>query len=348
MKKKKSKSNFLLTLIILAVVTFGGYYLYQRLYTTVAFKDKNYTFIYIRNEADFKDLLKSLEKEKLLEDMKAFEWLALKMKLNENIHPGKYRITNGMTMRQIVNLLKYQKEEKIKLALNTQIRNLEEFLSYTCEKLELTRDELEDYVFDENKLFSSFGLDPDNAFALITPGIYEVSWAISVESLFDTLSQRFNKVWNIDRKKKAKKLGYSVPEVITLASIVQCESHIFSEQEKIAGVYINRLRKNMLLQADPTLKFAGKNFDAKRLLNQDKEINSPYNTYKYKGLPPGPICLVNQSTIDATLNYKKHNYIFFCAKPQLDGYSDFSVNYEEHCKYAKAYQRRLDKIGISR
>ena len=104
----------------------------------------------------------------------------------------------------------------------------------------------------------------------------------------------------------------------------------------------------MLLQADPTLKFANKNYDAQRVLDQDKAIDSPYNTYKYKGLPPGPICLVSISAIDATLNYKKHNYLFFCAKPQLNGYSDYSVTYDQHCKYANAYQKNLNKRGINR
>ena len=133
-----------------------------------------------------------------------------------------------------------------------------------------------------------------------------------------------------------------------MASIVQSESGIASEQAKIAGVYFNRLERGMLLQADPTLKFANENFDAQRLLNEDKEINSPYNTYKYKGLPPGPIALVSTQAIDATLNYKKHNFLFFCAKPGLNGYSDFSVNYEQHQKFASAYQKALDQKGINR
>jgi len=152
----------------------------------------------------------------------------------------------------------------------------------------------------------------------------------------------------INAKHWQKKTGFSVPNIITLASITQSESGIESEQEKIAGVYINRINKDMCLQADPTLKFANKNFEVQRVLDADKDINSPYNTYKYKGLPPGPICLVSVRSIDAVLNYAKHNYIFFCAKPELNGFSDFSSTYEQHKKFANAYQKAMDKRGINR
>jgi UPF0755 protein len=270
------------------------------------------------------------------------------MELEQNIHAGKYRITNGMNMRQIINLIKYDKQEKIKLTYNSQIHNLDEFITYTDEKLELNEEELEDYVGDEKKLNDDFGLDPSSAFALVVPGVYEVSWAISSDDLFELFKGKYSKIWNASRLALAKKTGYSVPDIITMASIVQSESHIESEQEKIAGVYFNRLKTGMPLQADPTLRFANKAFDVQRFWNSDKEINSPYNTYRYKGLPPGPICLVYPQAIDATLNYAKHKYIYFCAKPQLNGYSDFSSNYDQHCKYASAYQRAMSKRGITR
>jgi UPF0755 protein len=270
------------------------------------------------------------------------------MDLPDNIHPGRYRITNGMNMRQIINLLKYNKQEKVKLTFNSQIHNIDEFVKYVDDKLELNYSELEDFVTDEKLLYDNFRLDPDNCFGMLVPGVYEVSWAVSLSDFIALLKQRYQKLWNSDRVTQAKKLGFSVADITTIASIVQSESAIESEQEKIAGVYINRLKKNMPLQADPTLKFANKNYDVWRVLNSDKEVNSPYNTYKYKGLPPGPICLVSQQAIDATLNYSRHNFLYFCAKPQLNGFSDFSATYEQHCKYASAYQKALDKIGISR
>jgi UPF0755 protein len=346
---KKKNSKWLVALVFFALLGGGGYFIYNKYFAgAIHLKNKNYTFIYIENKDTFEDVITDINAENIIEDVKAFEWLAKKMDLNKNINPGKYRITNGMTMRQIINLIKYNKQEKVKLTYNSQIHNLDEFVSYTADKLELNENEIEKYISDDSVLQKTFQLDPDNCFAMITPGVYEVSWAITLDNLFKELKNEYKSIWNTNRINKAKKMGYSVPEIITLASIVQSESGIASEQQKIAGVYINRVNKNMLLQADPTLKFANKNFEAKRILDEDKEINSPYNTYKYKGLPPGPICLVYAQSIDAVLNYTKHKYIFFCAKPSLNGYSDFSETYTEHEKYAKAYQKEMNKRGINR
>jgi UPF0755 protein len=345
-KKKKGKRLIFLLLFLL----FGGclFYFWERLFRGVSLHDKPYVYLYVGRNDDFEKLIGDLKSADIIEDESAFRWLARKMKLPENIHPGRYRILNGMSMRQIVNLIRYRKDEKVKLTINSQIRDLEDFIRYVDDKLELSDEELEDFIADESKLKKYFGLDEGSVFGLVMPGTYDLNWAISAEDFFDTLRGRFNRIWNQERRQKASLRGFSVPEVITIASIVQCESNISSEQQKIAGVYINRLRRNMLLQADPTLKFAGKNYDVRRLLNEDKDISSPYNTYKIKGLPPGPICPVSVQAIDATLNYRKHDFLYFCARPDLNGYSDFSSSYQEHCRYAKAYQRKLDRIGVSR
>ena len=345
----KKRSRSIIWFILLLAIAAGGYYFYQTfLVGKINLKDKNYTYIYIEENDTYSDVLSDINAENIIADMKAFEWLASEMDLEKNIHPGKYRIINGMSMRQIINLIKYNKQEKVKLTYNSQIHTLEEFIEYTDDKLALNADALEEYLEDEETLFKDFGLSSNNAFALITPGVYEVSWAISAEELFKELNERFKKTWTKERRARAEKIGFTVAEVITIASIVQSESSISSEQQKIAGVYINRLKKDMLLQADPTLKFANKNYEVQRILDDDKEINSPYNTYMYKGLPPGPICPVTLQAIDATLNYTHHNFIFFCAKPQLNGYSDFSVTYEQHRKFAVAYQKALNKKGINR
>lgn len=339
---RKSKIVFFLVLIVLGV---GGFFVYNKFFKGIAL-NKGYTFVYIHNGDGMDEVIDAINEENIIKDLKSFEWLAKKMDLEQNIHPGKYRITNGMTLRQIINLIKYNKEEKIKLTFNSQIHNLEDFIEYVADKLEMNETEVEEYLSNEKKLSENFNLDPDNAFALVVPGIYEVSWAITTEELFNTIKNKYKGIWNANRTALARKTGFSIPEIITLASIVQGESAIESEQEKIAGVYINRINIGMPLQADPTLRFANKKWDAKRFWDADKETNSPYNTYKYKGLPPGPVSLVNIQAIDATLNYVKHKYIFFCAKPELNGYSDFSVTYAQHDKFAKAYQRAMDKKGV--
>lgn len=345
---KKKKRGWTTLLVIVAILLLAGFYFYQKFMSGVHLKDKNYTYIYIERDDTFEDVLSDINSENIIENTKAFEWLAKEMDLANNVHPGKYRITNGMNMRQIINLIKYNKQEKVKLTYNSQIHDLDQFVEYTDEKLEISASELEDVLTDEGKLNQWFKLDPDNSFGLLVPATYEVSWAISVDDLFKLLRDRYNKIWNSARVTQAKKLGFTVPQITTIASIVQCESSIESEQEKIAGVYINRLKKDMRLEADPTLKFANKNYEARRVYDVDKEINSPYNTYRYKGLPPGPICLVSQQAIDATLNYSKHNFIFFCARPDLNGFSDFSATYEQHRKYANAYQKAMNKMGVGR
>lgn len=347
MSKKSNRTiSALIFILILAAL---AYFVYKLFFSdAVHFKDKNYTYLYIKHTDTFEDVLNSVDSEKLVNNLKAFEWLAKKMELDKNIHPGRYRVTNGMNTRQIINLLKYNKQEKVRLTFNSQIHNLEEFINYVDEKLEIDSDELENYLNDESKLNENFSLDPETAFGLIVPDVFDVSWAIETDELFSKIKDEYDIIWNNNRIKQAKKIGFSISEVITIASITQCESNIESEQRKIAGVYINRLRKGMLLQADPTLKFANGNFDARRILNIDKEISSPYNTYKYKGLPPGPICLVSTNAIDAVLNYSKHDFIFFCAKPQLNGFSDFSSSYEQHRKYAIAYQKAMNQKGINR
>ncbi len=345
---KKGRGKIISLILILALGA-GGYFIYQKYIAgAIHLKDKNYTYVYIESNDTFEDVINDINSDNIIDDLQAFEFLAKKMDLDKNIHPGKYRITNGMTKRQIINLIKYNKQEKVKLTFNSQIHNLEEFVAYVDDKLELNEEDLENYLSDEKKLYDDFKLDPDNAFALIRPGVYEIGWASSIDEFIAALKQTYDATWSEKRKALAKKIGFSVPEIITLASIAQSESAIESEQEKIAGVYINRIRKDMLLQADPTLKFANKNFDVQRVLDADKEINSPYNTYKNKGLPPGPICLVSIQSIDAVLNHIKHKYIFFCAKPELNGYSDFSCTYEEHLKYANAYQKAMNKRGINR
>lgn len=348
MSKRKSRPG-VLSLILMTIFLVAGYFAWMQFFgRKVSLKDRSYVFIYLENKDTFEDLVSHLDDAGVFENEESFTWLAKKMDLPDNLHPGKYRVTNGMSQRQVINLFKYNKQEKIKLSFNSQIHTLDEFVQYVDDKLSISDSEVEDYLTDEEKLKRDFKLDPDNCFAMIVPATYEVSWAITFDELVDLMKARYNTVWNSARLAQCAKLGFSPSQITTIASIVQSESGIESEQEKIAGVYINRLKKNMPLQADPTLKFANGNFEATRVLDVDKETRSPYNTYKYKGLPPGPICLVGQQAIDATLNYSRHNFLYFCAKPQLNGLSDFSTTYEQHRKYASAYQKALDKIGINR
>ena len=349
MASKGSILKKVILFIILAALAFSGYWVYQNIFkSNVHLDGKKFTHIYIKTGATFDDVLDELYSHNIIDDQQSFEWMAKEIDLPEHINPGKYRIDAKMSNRSIVKMIINGKQEKVKLFFNSQIRTKEEFIDYVSEKLEIEKSELEDYCSNDALLEEQYGLNGENFMTLIVPETYEVNWTTHINDLFDLLDNSYDAVWTKAKKEKAKALGYSVPELVTIASIVQSESGIKTEQQKIAGVYINRLKQNMRLQADPTVVFANGNFDVQRVLSADKEIDSPYNTYKYNGLPPGPICLVYPSTIDAVLNYTKHNYTYFCAKPDFSGFSCFTNDYSIHQKNAKAYQEALNKKGIKR
>ena len=339
----------IIILLVLGVLAFGGYWAYENIFkNNVHLDGKKFTYIYIKSNATLDDVLDELYSQNIINDHQSFEWMAKEMDLPEHINPGKYRIDAKMSNRSIVKMIINGKQEKVKLSFNSQIRTKEQFIDYVSDKLEIESGELEDYCSNEDILADEYGLNSENFMTLIVPATYEVNWTTHINELFELIEKSYDEVWTKTKKEKANSLGYSVPELVTIASIVQSESGIKTEQQKIAGVYINRLKQDMKLQADPTVVFANGNFDVQRVLSSDKEIDSPYNTYRYKGLPPGPICLVNPSTIDAVLNYTKHNYTYFCAKPDFSGYSNFTNDYKVHMKNAVAYQEALNKKGIKR
>ena len=335
--------------LVLVALAFGGFWTYENIFkNNVHLNGKKFTYIYIKTNATFDDLLDELYSQNIIDDHESFEWMAKEMDLPEHINSGKYRIDAKMSNRSIAKMIINAKQEKVKLSFNSQIRTKEQFIDYVSDKLEIENGELEDYCSNDDILNDEYGLNSENFMTLIVPETYEVNWTTHINDLFALLEKSYDEVWTKAKREKAKSLGYSVPEIVTIASIVQSESGIKTEQQKIAGVYINRLKQDMKLQADPTVVFANGNFDVQRVLSADKDADSPYNTYRYKGLPPGPICLVNPSTIDAVLNYSKHNYTYFCARSDFSGYSNFTNDYKVHMKNASSYQAALNQKGIKR
>lgn len=343
----KTKIRTYLLLILVFTIGLAGVWVYLNFFRTGVKLNKDYEFLYIQSAYDLNDIMYELKDKNILKETDKFEWMAKKMELEKNIHPGKYRILNGMTHRQIINLIKYSKEEKIKLSFNSQIHDMDEFITYVDDKLELDEESIQNYFEDEKAMDKDFGLPLGCAFGAIIPKTYEWSWAISMEDVAKELKKTFDSFWTKQKKFDGKRnTKLSVCEIIAMAAIVQNESYIPEEQQKIAGVYLNRINKGMPLQADPTLIFANKIWGVQRVYDKDKDIDSPYNTYRYKGLPPGPICLVKPEALNSVIYLSKHKCLFFCAKPELNGYSDFSETYEQHEKYARAYRKAMDKKGI--
>jgi UPF0755 protein len=232
----------------------------------------------------------------------------------------------------------------VQVTFNT-IRTKTELAEKITANLEVSEEQflalLQDSVY-----IRSFGFEEETILSLFIPNTYEFWWNTSATGLFDRMHQEYQKFWTEERKQKAAALGLNQKEVSTLASIVQAESQKADERPKIAGVYLNRLRMGMALQADPTLVFAAGDFSIKRLTAKQMAIDSPYNTYKYAGLPPGPINLPDINSLNAVLNAERHDYVYFCAKEDFSGYHSFAVSYNEHLNNARRYQRALNAANI--
>lgn len=348
-KKSGKTLKRVFLLITLGIFLFVGYSAYVAFLKPNIYLDgKKYKFIYIPTKSTYEEMIGMLEEENILQDKKTFEWLAKAYDLQNTFKPGKYRVIAGMTNRQLINSIKNGKQEKVKITFNSSDHTNDDIIKKIADKLEITEEELETFFVSQTPLRDKSNFTNENLRCLFLPETYELNWNTSLPDFMQLVEKNYTDFWNNSRQQKAKRANLTQTEVIVLASIVQSESAIDEEQQQIAGVYINRMRKNMPLQADPTLIYAVGDFSIQRVRSRDKDIDSPYNTYTNKGLPPGPICLPYQQAIDAVLNYNKHNFLYFCAKPSLNGYSNYSVTYEDHKKYADSYQKEMDRRGINR
>ena len=302
-------------------------------------------FIYLEKEASFDDMLHILEKENILKNKQTFQWVA-KWKNFTRVRPGRYRIKQGMSNNEIVNMLRSGRQEAVSFTFNN-IRTKEQFAKRVAEQLNIHPDSLLSFLNDEEKL-SFYGVNPETALSIFIPNTYQIWWNISVDEFVEKMYNEYQKFWTEDRLQKAEKIKLSPTEIIILASIVEEENHRTDEQSRIAGVYINRLVIGMLLQADPTVKFALQDFGRTRILFSDLKTESPYNTYLHAGLPPGPIRIPSPTCVDAVLNYEKHNYLYMCAKDDLSGYHNFAVTSSQHAANARKYQNALNQRNIKK
>lgn len=342
--KKVLTALFLLTIIGVAVT---GYFAYRTVYKpNVEIGDKKSIFIHIPTGASFQDVSDILFDQNIIVSKNSFELLAEKKGYKTKVKPGRYRIKSGMNNNELINLLKAGLQEPVEFTLNG-VRTKEQLASRVGGKLEVDSAKL-NQLLNDNDILQKYGFNKENVLALFIPKTYQFNWNTNEEEFLKEAAENYKEFWTEERKAKAKRLGLTQTEVSVIASIVQQETYIENEKTLIAGVYINRLNRNMPLQADPTLIWAANDFKIQRVLNEHKLIDSPYNTYKNRGLPPGPICLPTKSSLDAVLNYKKHDYLYFCAKEDFSGCSNFSKTYEEHRINARRYQKELNRRNIKR
>jgi UPF0755 protein len=334
----KKVALFLVFSVLLISFTF---YAYQIVYMPNILVDREDRLFVVKKDFTFRKVQEELGRGNFVNDMVSFSFLAKLAGYDKQIQPGRYVLRRGMTNLQAIKVLKSGRQEPVKVTF-TNVRLLKELGEKITKNTGLTSDEfddaLEDFI-DNNKE----GFTKENVISMFIPNTYEVYFNVSPEDMVERMNTEYKKFWNKERLAKAEKLGFTRIEVSILASIVQAETIKKDEAPTIAGLYINRLKKGMPLQADPTLVFASGDFGLKRVLNVHKEIDSPYNTYKYAGLPPGPINLPQVSSIDAVLNYKVHNYRYMCAKEDFSGYHNFASTLDEHSKNAKRYQTALTR-----
>jgi UPF0755 protein len=352
MSKSKSSLERVLMFVILSAlvgVSYFAYDLYKKILkiNTSFGDDIKEQYINIQSNDDFSDVIALLENKNLLVDINSFKWVSEKKNYINNIKAGRYFINKKMNNNDLVNLLRSGKQSPVKVTFNN-IRTLGEVSSKLSEFLEADSNEIHRSFIDPNFLKKN-NFNTNNIISVFIPNTYEFYWNTSAEKLRKRMLKEYNSFWNRTRRNKAAKIKLTYAEISALASIVEKEQNIKKdERPMIAGLYLNRINQNMKLESDPTLIFALKDFSINRVLNKDKKVNSPYNTYKYKGLPPGPICIPSINSIDAVLNASDHDYIFMCAKEDFSGYHNFATNYRQHLVNARKYQRMLNKKKILR
>ncbi|MNX68841.1 putative aminodeoxychorismate lyase [compost metagenome] len=340
--KTGTKIILLSLLVVLAVGGYFGIKFYKVFFApNTTGKEK---YLYVRTGSNLDNLFEELRRKDILTEIGTFSQAAAKMDLARSLKPGRYKLTKGMNNRSIINMLKSGNQDPVKLKFQN-LRKKENFAGYLANNLE--PDSLTFMsVLDSAALIEKYGFNQDNSYVMFIPNTYEMYWNVTALEFFDRMHTEYEKFWNAERKQKAAALNLTPIQVSILASIVDAEALYDKEMPIIAGLYLNRLNKGILLQADPTVIYANNDFTVKRVTNSLLQVQSKYNTYKYAGLPPGPIMMPSINAIDAVLNREKNNYIYMCAKEDFSGYHNFAVTVQEHELNAKKYREALNKRNI--
>ena len=334
MKKKIVLVAFFIALLIAA------FFAWNIFGSAVSAKEGKY--FYIRTGESMKTLKENLLSKKVIGNTAWFNrvsgWLKYK-----SVKPGRYEIKDGMSLYQLVKMLRAGQQSPVKMVI-TKERTKELFAGKMGIRFDLECDSLQMIKFlTNNDSLKKYGVDTNTVMAIVMPYTYSLNWNSKPEKIFEQFYTAYKKFWTEERKVKADSLHLSLLKVSSLASIVEEETNKKADKYNIASTYLNRIKVGMKLQADPTVKFAMKNFGLKRVLGVHLKTDSPYNTYMYAGIPPGPICTPSVESIDAVLDAPKTEYLYFVASHKFDGTSVFTTNFEDHIKYAKLYQQELTR-----
>lgn len=339
MKQRSSKHSFALipTIVVAALVAVW------LLFFSSFISKGEHSYIYIDNDDTADSVAVKLSKGGARQ-MVGYRLMATVVGYGGKVKPGRYEIGNGISTFSLVRNLRNGRQAPVELTI-ASIRTVEDLAGKLSKQLEADSLAFLNVLRDESEC-RSFGLNTQTISSIFLPNTYEIYWNTTPEQLLKRMKKESDAFWTDGRKAKAKAAGLTPVEVITLASIVDQETANNAEKPDIAGMYLNRLHIGMKLQADPTVKFALKDFSIRRIMHEHLTAASPYNTYRNKGLPPGPICIPSLSSIEAVLNYRHHNYIYMCAKEDFSGTHNFAETYDEHLQNAKRYADALNKRGI--
>lgn len=337
----KAIYKIILLVVTVGIVAAGALAVKFNPFAVAVDSDTSFT---IATGSDYGVLRDSLEASGAINSMSTFELIARLRSLDSNVKPGYYTLDKGQNYMDIVLKLRAGEQTPITVTFNN-IRSLEQFAGAVSKSIEADSTQLITLLRSDS-VQASYGLDQRTMLAMFIPNSYEFYWNTSAESFLARMKGQYDSFWNDSRSAKLSESGLSRLEAITLASVVYEESKIVDEMPTIAGVYLNRLRIGMPLQADPTVKFAVGDPTLRRILFKHLEVDSPYNTYKYAGLPPGPIAMPSVAAIESVLNPQKHNYLYFCANADFSGRHAFARTLSEHNRNAAAYSRELNRRGI--
>ena len=349
--KKKSASNPLIKRVLTIIATilvvggvFGACIAYSLFSPNILVENDKKEYLLVYEKECYNDILAKLEDQKLIKNSTTFKIASWIINSKEEFKPGRYQLSDEMNNLTLIRNLMYGRQTPISISFNN-VRTKEILAERITKKLKLSKEEFLQELNMQSTL-DDLGLNKNTIVCLFIPNTYEVYWDITAKELIDRMKKEYDKFWTEERTEKLLEVGLSKEEVSTLASIVEEETKKVDEQPIVAGLYLNRIHKNIPLQADPTVKFAVQDFSLRRIYKKHLEYDSPYNTYKYVGLPPGPIRIPSIQAIDAVLNFKNHNYIYMCAKEDFSGYHNFATTYKEHQDNAEKYRKALNRRGI--
>jgi UPF0755 protein len=328
--------------ILFIVLLVGGYAAWQVFGATVSSPEGKY--FYIRTGTAYSDVRQSLIDQKIIGNTRFFDLLSKKLNYPQKVKAGRYQVKNGSSLLGLIRMLRSGNQSPVNLVIN-KLRLKEDLAQKIAANFECDSAGVME-VLNDPKITDIYHVNNNTLMTMVIPNTYSIFWNTAPEKIIDKLYREKEKFWTSERLNKAKLLNLTPEQVYTMASIVEEETNKEGDKGLIASVYLNRMNKGMKLQADPTVKFAMKNFTLKRILLKHLGYDSPFNTYLNAGLPPGPICTPSAKTIDAVLNAPQTNFIYFVAKPDWSGLSNFCQSYEEHLVNAKNYQRFLDSVNI--